>query len=159
MLGKKIVGPRDAVVGWDPAVDQDASDFEAYREALFDADSGSVKFHPGATPTRWRIGPLTAAQLRHARALPDVGTDRIDYVFCCGIHGISNYVIEDPAGEHEVKQPDRKPRPGMGDMASLEWLRDSGIAVQDVEAVAAMILLISEPRPSSCRPSVPPAGR
>ena len=159
MLGKRIVGPRDVVLGWDPAVDEDKSDLTAYQEALFDFASGHIKIKPGSKPTVWRLGPLTEAQKRYAKGLKEQSTEWSDYVFRCGIHAITGYLISDDAtGEREVTQPDRKDRPGMGEMASIEWLHGSGVALQDVEHVAMIAWIISEARPPLSKLSGQVAG-
>jgi len=159
MLGKRIVGPRDVVLGWDPAVDDDKSDLTAYQEALFDFASGHVKIKPGCVPTVWRIEPLTEAQKRHSKGFEFQSPGWSDYVFLCAVHAITGYLISDDAtGEREVTQPDRKDRPGMGEMASIEWLHGSGIALQDVESVAMLSWIISEARPPLSRLSGQAAG-
>jgi len=159
MLGKRIVGPRDVVALWDPAVNDEGTDAEAYAESLFDFNAGHVKIHEGGKPTIWRMGPLTEAQKRHAAGYTMRSPEWCDFVFRCSIHGVRDYLIQNEDGsEREITQPDRKDRPGMGEMASEEWLLSSGISMREIEGLAAVGWMISEAMPPLSKLSGRPAG-
>jgi len=158
MLSHKIVGPRDAVLFTDPAIDENKSDAEAYRDALFDFSAGHVAIKTGEKPTLWTIGGLTEAQKRHAQSYEITGVEWADFVFRCGIHGIKNYLVMDGDSEREPSPPDRKDRGTLGQMASEEWLHKSGLALADIQSVAMMIWAISEARVPLSKRSKPPAG-
>lgn len=144
----------------DNAIDGKASDLKAYQDALFDFDAGHMKVKNGSTPTLFTVGPLTEAQKRSAKGLPDGSPEWYDFVFRCGIHDVKNYLVVDENGsEHEVTPPDRKDRPGMGEMASVEWLENSKIALNHIEAIAMIAWIISEASPPLSRLSGQPAGR
>lgn len=158
MLGHRIVGPRDVVLGHDDAIDEQASDLKAYADALWDLASGHVKFKPGSKPTVWSVGPLTEAQKRHAKGIDVESPEWTDFVFCCCIHGVRDYCVLDNGSERTVSQPDRKDRPGMGETASREWLDASGIRLTEREWVARIAWMISEAGLPLSHSSGPPAG-
>lgn len=146
MLSRKIHGPRKVVLGWDPAVDSDASDLVAYKDSGWDFDSGHLKIRAGETPTVWTLGPLTEAQKRRAKAFDVDSPDWTDFVFRCGIHGVTNYLIQDVNGEREVSQVVRKDVPGLGEMATVEWLESSKFVLDDLWGLAMIVWQMSEAR-------------
>lgn len=158
MLGRRIVGPRDVVLATDEALDSEKSDVKAYQDALFDFSSGHMVVRDGMKPTVFRVGPLTEAQKRTAKGLDQSSPEWSDYVFRCGIYDVKNYLVINGESESEVTTPDRKDRPGIGEMASIEWLEQSKIALTDIETVAMIAWIISEARPPLSRLSGPPAG-
>lgn len=154
MLGRRIVGPRDVVFLTDPAVSPE-TDSQGYIDAAFDMKSPALKIVEGETPTVWSMAPLTDAQRRQAKTMEMGEVDWNEYVFCCAIHGIKGYIIDEEGKEpREVEQPDR----GEGDRASVEWLRRSGIASQDIDHGAQLGWLMSEARPPLSKLSGRPAG-
>ena len=158
MLSHRIVGPREAVLFSDPAIDENKSNPEAYRDAMFDFAAGHVAIKQGEKPTLWRISGLTEAQKRAAQGFEVGGCEWADFVFRCGIHGIKNYLVMDGDSEREPSPPDRKDRGLLGQLASEEWLHGSGLALADIQSVAMMIWALSEARVPLSRQSKPPAG-
>ena len=156
-LGRRICGPRWVVLPYDPALDDIKSDFDGYRESLFDI--GKVVVRPGEQPSRFKISPLTEKQKRVARAHDTGSHEFAELVFRCGILEVDNYPVQSDDGSTvDPSPPDRLDRGALGESATVEWLNSSRIAHSDIEVLAAMIWRLSEARPLISTASAKRAG-
>ena len=146
MLGRRVLGEREIVLPNDPAVDLEASNLDAYRDSFFDIQH--LKIRDGATPTRWKICPLT---VRQRRRLADEDTyARRELIVRCGLVWITDYALQDESGNAmSIQQPDRQERTGLGVAASEQWLESMHLHQDDLLLLSLGILAISEARPLS----------
>jgi hypothetical protein len=155
-LKRLICKQREVISPEDPALDDDKTDFVAYLKSNF--DQKHLAFKNGEQPTRWTIAPLEDKQLRHVGILPD-GPLKADYVFRCGLVGVSNYEIRHEDGSFDDVDPaDRKDRPEHGPMVSETWMKKARIHPDDIDTIAGMIRQISVARPLASTQSDKPPG-
>lgn len=158
MLSRRVHGPRKVVLLWDPAVDDDASDVQAYRDSGWDYGSGHVKIKDGQKPTVFLVAPLTEQQKRRARSYDVDSPEWSDFVFRCAVHGVHNYGLTDEHGTRELPPVVRREVPGTGEMVTQEWFDASRIVTPDITGIAMIAWQISEARDPLLSPSPEPSG-
>jgi hypothetical protein len=147
MLAKKICGPRDVVLFNDKAIDSKASDFEKYREDLFDIKQGHVVFNDGMVPTLFTIKPMTSKQKRFAYFL-EHPQRRVEYVVRFGLVGVRDYrVVDDLGNDIGMKPVETMVHAEYGTIVSDAWLDDCPLGPLELEVLSTMITYISDASP------------
>lgn len=165
-LGKRAIGPRwvvivaplnDGTVLADPAVDIENSDIEAYIESLF--DTKHLKYFPAEKPSMFLLHQLTSKQRDNMDIC--IGNKSMEsYLIKCSIGGIQNYKIVNEDGEAiDCPAPDRKIRGDLGYFVSDEWYEKAGFQTKIKNALATMIMVLSDASPPLLPPAEQPAGQ
>jgi hypothetical protein len=167
--GRQIIGPRrvvlaaildDGSVVLDSAIDLKHSQlWTEYWPSLF--DPAKLQFHPGDRPSWFTISPVSTAQ---KLAAPPRGSNapafpRAAFFVRAGLLSIEDYpIVAADGSERPAAQPERRRMGGLGEMATDDWLADSGLSEHDICALGIMIEHISEALHPLARRSVGPSG-
>lgn len=168
MLGRKATSNREVVLAVkfgdgdgasivaDGAVDQDHTDFDAYKESLWDMKH--VKIADGETPTVFTIRPLTKAQKDAVDGI-DGSRAKAQHYLKYGLVDVRGYRLEGPDGKTiDAPRPTHRSNGKLGMVVPDEWFDEVDLPAEHLMALFSMIAYISEAQVPLSKRSRPQSG-
>lgn len=143
MLKRKVLDHVRLMLANDPAIDVEASDFDAYRETW---DVSKVKVKEGQQATVFVLQQLTDRQRDACHRCSDL-IDKATLALRYGLVGVEHYYIEDAHGNMTLLEQPKRVRTDLGEMISQEWMDSARLLLEEKFAVGGTILAITEARP------------